>query len=108
ISSGGVSYLWHDTRFSADLLFGTGLREDLALPDGFDIPNGDHTPSYVQYNLGLSHAFQFTGSGPLTARFDVINLTDKIYEIRSGSGIGVFAPQYGPRRGIFVGLSKAL
>jgi outer membrane receptor for ferrienterochelin and colicins len=107
-ASGGVSYLWQDTRVSADFLFGTGLRDDLVLPDGFAIPNGDHTPSYVQYNLGLSHAFQFTGSGPLTARFDVINLFDKVYEIRSGSGIGVFAPQYGPRRGIFVGLSKAL
>lgn len=107
-ASGGVSYLWQDTRFSADFLFGTGLRDDLVLPDGFAIPNGDHTPSYVQYNLGLSHAFQFTGSGPLTARFDVINLFDKVYEIRSGTGIGVFAPQYGPRRGIFIGLSKAL
>jgi outer membrane receptor for ferrienterochelin and colicins len=107
-ASGGVSYLWHDTRFSADLLFGTGLREDLVLPDGFVIPNGDHTPSYVQYNLGLSHAFQFTGTGPLTVRFDVINLFDKIYEIRSGSGIGVFAPQYAQRRGFFAGLSKAL
>jgi outer membrane receptor protein involved in Fe transport len=107
-ASGGVSYLWHDTRFSADLLFGTGLREDLVLPDGFVIPNGDHTPSYVQYNLGLSHAFQFTGTGPLTVRFDVINLFDKIYEIRSGSGIGVFAPQYAQRRGLFAGLSKAL
>jgi outer membrane receptor for ferrienterochelin and colicins len=107
-ASGGMSYLWHDTRFSADLLFGTGLREDLVLPDGFVIPNGDHTPSYVQYNLGLSHAFQFTGTGPLTVRFDVINLFDKIYEIRSGSGIGVFAPQYAQRRGLFAGLSKAL
>jgi outer membrane receptor for ferrienterochelin and colicins len=107
-ASGGVSYLWHDTRLSADLLFGTGLRQDLVLPDGFVIPNGDHTPSYVQYNLGLSHAFQFTGTGPLTVRFDVINLFDKDYEIRSGSGIGVFAPQYAQRRGFFVGLSKAL
>jgi outer membrane receptor protein involved in Fe transport len=36
----------------------------------------------------------------------VINLFDKEYEIRSGNGIGVFAPQYGPRRGLFLGLSK--
>jgi outer membrane receptor protein involved in Fe transport len=40
-------------------------------------------------------------------RFDVINLFDKVYEIRSGTGIGVFAPQYGARRGLFFGLSKA-
>jgi outer membrane receptor for ferrienterochelin and colicins len=36
----------------------------------------------------------------------VINLFDKSYEIRSGTGIGVFAPQYGARRGVFFGLAK--
>jgi hypothetical protein len=104
-ASAGASYLWAGTRFSADMLFGTGLRQDLNLPDGSVIPNGDHTPSYTQFNLGLSHAFQVGGRGPLTARFDVINVTDKVYQIRSGTGIGVFAPQYGPRRGFFGGLA---
>jgi outer membrane receptor for ferrienterochelin and colicins len=104
-SSAGISYLWLGTRFSVDMLFDTGLREDLMLPDGFDIPNGAHTPSYTQINLGLSHAFQLGGRGPLTARFDIINVTDKIYQIRSGTGVGVFAPQYGPRRGFFGGLA---
>jgi len=102
-ASGGVSYDWLGTRLSADAIFGTGLRDDLLLPSGFDIPNGDHTPSYTQVNLGASHSFVVDGSGPLTVRLDVINLFDKIYEIRSGTGIGVFAPQYGPRRGVFAG-----
>jgi hypothetical protein len=31
-----------------------------------------------------------------------------VYEIRDGSGIGVGAPQFGPRRGFFAGLSKEL
>jgi outer membrane receptor protein involved in Fe transport len=44
----------------------------------------------------------------MTVRLDVINLFDDIYQIRSGSGIGVFAPQYGPRRGFYLGLSKKL
>jgi outer membrane receptor protein involved in Fe transport len=104
-ASGGVSYLWLATRFSVDALFGTGLRDDLSLPNGSDIPNGDHTPSYTQINFGMSHAFELPSTGPLTVRFDVINATDKIYQIRSGTGIGVFAPQYGPRRGFFGGLS---
>ena len=30
------------------------------------------------------------------------------YEIRDGTGVGVGAPQFGARRGFFVGLSKAL
>jgi outer membrane receptor for ferrienterochelin and colicins len=102
-ASGGVSYLWYGTRLSADMVFGTGLRDDLQLADGTSIPNGDHTPSYTQVNLGVSHAFHVANSGPLTLRFDVINLFDKVYEIRSGTGIGVFAPQYGPRRGFYGG-----
>jgi outer membrane receptor for ferrienterochelin and colicins len=104
-SSGGVSYLWLGTRFSADMIFGTGLRDDLTLPDGSVIPNGDHTPSYTTINLGASHAFQLAGSGPLTVRFDVLNVTDKVYQIRSGTGIGVFAPQFGQRRGFYGGLA---
>ena len=85
-ASAGASYLWNGTRLSGDLVFDTGLRQDLTLPGGEVIPNGDHTPSYVQVNLGLSHDFALAGGGPLTARFDVINLLDKVYEIRSGSG----------------------
>ena len=42
------------------------------------------------------------------ARFDIINLFDEVYEIRDGTGVGVGAPQFGARRGFFVGLSKAL
>jgi outer membrane receptor protein involved in Fe transport len=104
-ASGGVSYRWLGTRFSADMIFGTGLREALVLPDGSVIPNGDHTPSYAQVNFGVSHAFRVAASGPLTVRFDVINAFDKVYQIRNGTGIGVFAPQYGPRRGFFGGLA---
>jgi outer membrane receptor for ferrienterochelin and colicins len=106
-ASGGVSYLWLGTRFSADLLFDTGLRDDKELADGFVIPNGDHTPSYTQVNLGLSHDFVLPRTGPLTVRFDVINVLDQVYQIRSGTGVGVFAPQYGPRRGLFGGVSWA-
>jgi outer membrane receptor for ferrienterochelin and colicins len=104
-ASGGVSYAWLGTRYSADFIFNTGLRQSLVLPDGSTIPNGDHTPSYTQVNLGASHEFHPGGSGPLTLQFAVVNLFDKVYLIRSGSGIGVFAPQYGQRRGLFGGLA---
>jgi outer membrane receptor protein involved in Fe transport len=104
-ASGGVSYLWRNTRFSADAIFGSGLRAALTLPDGSTVPNGDHVPSYTQINAGVSHEFDMGGTGPLTARFDIINVADKVYQIRDGSGIGVFAPQYGQRRGFFGGLA---
>ncbi len=99
--SAGASYDWDGTRFSTDLLYGSGLRRDGATP------NGDHVPGYVQVNLGVSRDFDLTEK-PLTVRFDVINLFDEKYEIRDGTGIGVGAPQFGPRRGFFVGLSQAL
>jgi len=114
-ASGGVSYTWNDTRFSADVLEGSGLRADLTLPAGMEtpygsnsVPNGAHLPYYTQVNGGLSHVFELAGAGTLTARFDIINLLDKGYEIRNGTGVGVGAPQFGPRRGFFIGLSKSL
>jgi outer membrane receptor for ferrienterochelin and colicin len=107
-ASGGASYLWGHTRFSADFLVGSGLRADLQLPDGSSIPNGAHLPYYAQVNLGASHVFHLGDAGTLTARFDVINVLDKRYEIRDGTGVGVGAPQFGPRRGLFFGLSKSI
>ncbi|HTV77414.1 MAG TPA: TonB-dependent receptor [Steroidobacteraceae bacterium] len=106
-ASGGASYLWKGTRFSVDMLLGSGLRSDLTLPDGLQIPNGDHLPYYTQVNLGAEHDFERQGLKGLTARIDVINLLDKIYEIRNGTGVGVGAPQYGPRRGLFLGVTQA-
>jgi hypothetical protein len=107
-ASGGFSYLWMHTRYSADFLLGSGLRADAALPDGGSIPNGAHLPYYTQINLGISHIFHITESSTLTARFDVLNVLDKRYEIRDGTGVGVGAPQFGPRRGLFFGVSKSI
>jgi outer membrane receptor for ferrienterochelin and colicins len=107
-ASGGVSYVWNHTTLSADFLEGSGLRADLQLPDGSSIPNGDHLPYYTQVNLGVNHIFHFTESSTLTARIDLINALDKVYEIRNGTGVGVGAPQFGPRRGLFFGLSKSI
>jgi outer membrane receptor protein involved in Fe transport len=81
--SAGISYLWQPTRFSSDLIYGSGLRNGFA--------NTGTVPPYAQVNLGATHDFVLpasTGLGPLTLRFDVINLFDKFYEIRDGSGIG--------------------
>ena len=90
---------WCGTRLSADMIFGSGLRQGDA--------NTDSLPPYAQVNVGVAREFFLPGdTKPTTVRFDVVNLFDTIYQIRSGSGIGVFAPQFGPRRGYFAGLSK--
>ena len=100
-ASAGASYLWYETRFSADVLLGTGLREDSG------VPNGGHLPTYTQVNVGARHDFDLISAGKLTLRLDVINLFDEKYEIRNGTGIGVGAPQWGPRRGYFLGVSQS-
>ena len=101
-SSAGLSYLWGGTRIGGDLIYGSGLRSTGA--DG--LPNGDHLPGYVQVNFSLSHRFDSGPVGPIEIRADLINGFDEVYQIRNGTGVGVGAPQYGPRRGVFVGLTK--
>jgi outer membrane receptor protein involved in Fe transport len=98
-ASGGVSYNWSGTLLSLNGIFGSGLR------DGF--ANLDHVQPYTQFNLGVSRDFDVWGNGkPLTARFSVVNALDTLYLLRSGDGIGEFAPQYGPRRGFYLTLSQ--
>jgi len=100
-SSGGVNYaLGDDTRVGADYLFGSGLRKDGA------VPNGASLPAYFQLNLNVSHDFAFDHFGKLHTQLALINALDRMYELRDGSGIGVGAPQFGPRRGVYLSLQK--
>jgi outer membrane receptor for ferrienterochelin and colicins len=105
--SAGAAYTVRGTRISGDLLVGSGLRADLALPDGSSIPNGAHLPYYRQMNFGVSHAFDDQGLTGFSMRLDLINGFDQKYQIRNGTGVGVGAPQYGPRRGYFLGATQA-
>ena len=100
-ASAGAAYRIGDTRVSADLLYGSGLRRDGS------VPNGDKVAGYTQVNVGLAQELHGLPGGDLTLRADVINLFDRTYEIRDGTGVGVGAPQFGPRRGLFFGVSKA-
>jgi outer membrane receptor protein involved in Fe transport len=100
-SSGGISYaIDDDTRIGADYLFGSGLRRD-----GI-VPNGDTMPAYFQMNFSVSHDFHLTPAGATHAQLALVNAFDRTYEIRDGSGIGVGAPQFGPRRGVFLSLQQ--
>ncbi|MCH4092624.1 TonB-dependent receptor [Acetobacter sp.] len=107
-SAGGSYTAFHKTghplRLSATMVYGSGLREDSAIPNGASVPN------YVTFNLGLVQSFDnlfhtsFLKRTEL--RLDVTNLFDRRYMLRSGSGIGVGAPQYGLRRTILTGISQ--
>ncbi|MGN6314156.1 MAG: TonB-dependent receptor [Rhodanobacteraceae bacterium] len=98
-ASGGVSYSINDTtRIGGDFLYGSGLRRGFA--------NTETLPGYFQLNLDLTHTFNLPGIGRLDTRVALINALDRTYELRDGSGIGVGAPQFGPRRGVYVGVKK--
>jgi hypothetical protein len=103
--SGGAAYIFNPdsdapTKLSADLLVESGLRRDGATP------NGDALPGYYTINLSAVQTIAVFSAKPTELRLDVINLLDRRYEIRDGTGIGVGAPQYGLRRAILAGVTQ--
>lgn len=99
-SSFGASYVWWGTRFSLDFLAASGLRRTVLHP------NDSTVRPYQVANVSISRKFNWPAFGPMEARLDVKNLWDERYQIRDGSGLGVFAPQWGLRNGIFAGIRK--
>jgi hypothetical protein len=93
-ATAGGAYTWNDWRLSSEFLYGSGLRRGFA--------NTKSVPDYGTVNLGLQRIVKIPKwPGSFKIRFDVVNLFDKIYELRDGSGIGVGAPQFGQRRGFY-------
>jgi outer membrane receptor for Fe3+-dicitrate len=93
-----VSYRIEKTTLGADALFGSGLRAGFA--------NTGHLPAYATANLSASRNFDVAGAGHLNAKVALLNVFDRDYEIRDGSGIGVGAPQFGQRRALLVTVGK--
>lgn len=96
--SAGASYRWQGTLYSASAIYGSGLRAGFA--------NTGKLPPYTRVDFGAERDFDTTILGKLQGRVAVINVFDKVYEIRDGTGIGVGAPQFGPRRAFYAGLAK--
>ncbi len=101
-SSGGFSYAFAGhNRIGANYVFGSGLRSDVE-----GVPNGGELPSYLQVNLSAGHDFNADSGHPLHVQLAVINALDRNYQLRDGGGVGVFAPQWGPRRGAYLSLQQ--
>jgi outer membrane receptor protein involved in Fe transport len=96
--SAGASYLWNEATFSISALYGSGLRRGFA--------NTDHLPAYWQVNFGASRPFVIPGIGKIVARLTIVNVFDQSYELRDGTGVGVGAPQFGPRRAFYAAVEK--
>jgi hypothetical protein len=69
--------------------------------------NLEKLPAYWTENVGVEHVFAVHSGGirEVKLRFDCLNVFDEVYEIRNGTGIGIAAPAYGPRRAFYGGLA---
>ena len=99
-ASAGAVYNWRGFKFSIDGIYGSGLRAGFA--------NTGNLPYYIQLDAGITKRFVVPKAGPMEVRVAVVNLNDRTYEIRNGTGIGVFAPQFGPRRAFLGGIKWEL
>ncbi len=97
-ASGGISKAFFGTTVGANALYGSGL------PRGF--MNAERLPAYLQLDLTASRELALPWIGPIDAQATVVNALDAVYLLRDGSGIGIEAPQYGPRRALYVGVSR--
>ena len=62
---------------------------------------------YSAFNFAQGRVFRLELSGSYKSeQLSALNLLDRVYQLRDGSGIGVGAPQFAPRRTVDVALSK--
>jgi hypothetical protein len=99
-SSAGLSYRRLGYFFSVDGIWGNGYW--------FGFANQEQQHPYLQVNAAVGRNFVVPKFGNVEARASVGNLFDDVYLIRQGSGIGVFSPQYGPRRALYFTLTVPL
>jgi outer membrane receptor protein involved in Fe transport len=100
VGSGGTSYQLWGFLLTADAVWGSGYRRGFA--------NSGELPPILQFNAAVVRKFRMPGIGNVEGRVSLINVFDHTYQIRNGSGIGVFSPTYGPRRTLYAGLKIPL
>ncbi|MBM3590555.1 MAG: TonB-dependent receptor [Alphaproteobacteria bacterium] len=94
-ASGGLAYKFLKTKtdLGFDVLYGNGLRRgDL---------NRHRMKSYSQLNIFILQKIE-----KFNLRLSINNVLDKKYALRDGSGIGVQASQFAPRRSAYLILSR--
>jgi hypothetical protein len=94
----GATYNYLSTIFGLDALYGSGLRTGSN--------NHNTMPSYWQVNGSVAHAFVFPYLGKTNLKLSAVNLFDDNYQYSDGSGVGISAAQFAPRRSFFLIASK--
>jgi len=98
--SGGASYELSGFLLTADGIWGSGYRRGFA--------NTGELPPILQFNAGIVRSIRLPGIGNVEARVNMLNVFDHTYQIRNGTGIGVFSPAYGPRRALYGAIKISL
>ncbi|MBV8362085.1 MAG: TonB-dependent receptor, partial [Deltaproteobacteria bacterium] len=99
-SSAGLSYRRWGFLLSVDAIWGNGYR--------FGFANLETQDPYVQVNAAIAHKLPVPALGNVEGRLSIVNMFDHVYLIRQGSGIGIFSPQYGPRRALYFTITVPL
>jgi len=94
-ASAGLAYKFVKTKTNLgfDVLYGSGLRRGEA--------NKFKMPSYSQFNIFATQKIE-----KFNLRLSINNILDKKYALRDGTGIGVQASQFAPRRSAYLILSR--
>jgi hypothetical protein len=101
--SGGISYRWDKLRLSGAYSAGSGLPRTFLS----EAPNAARMPAYVRLDLSAVYRVATFHDRPLDVRCDIINALDTSYQVRDGTGLASGQVQWGPRRGVFVGVEQA-
>ena len=99
-SSAGAAYQWWGFLFTGDAIWGSGYRRGFA--------NSGELPPILQFNAGIVRGLKLPHIGETEGRISLVNVFDHSYQIRNGTGIGVFSPAYGPRRAVYGGIKIPL
>jgi hypothetical protein len=96
-ASAGLSYERQPYVLSGDAMYSSGLSTGFA--------DTQTLPQVVQINADAQRAVSIPGLRPLSLRLSVLNVLDRVNEIRSAEGIGIFQAAYGPRRTVYGAVS---
>jgi outer membrane receptor protein involved in Fe transport len=97
--SAELGYKWLGTQYGLEGTYGSGLRQGFA--------NTGKLPDNMQVDASAARDFHFGGGfGDLGVRLAVLNIFDRINQVRSNSGVGVGAPQFSPRLSWYMGVTK--
>jgi outer membrane receptor protein involved in Fe transport len=102
-ASAGMSYAIGGLHLSGDVLHGSGTPRTAAGGS----PNGARMPAWTVVNLSALYRVTGLGGKPVDLKLDIVNTFDARYQLTDGTAFGGGVPQWGARRGVFIGAEQS-